>query len=225
MQNSLPYVIRPAEPGAQIEFYLPKKSVYQGMLYDALTKGFDIEHVRNHFRDEAKRPRIDALLEGHGVGPIEPEQIVQTYWGYSLYEMDGVFKTKDRNRAGQTDEERVQVVRIIFRPDMDAALRIQPDGVRLRQLIDSLKEKGMLLPDDLAGLGPLCEADRKVLALMAAFFKSVRLFIVGYLMFEVCDKLWAENQRSGQKLEDEIWITLVPNLMINRFIVPSQSDG
>lgn len=225
MNDALPYIIRPAEPGAQVELYLPKKSLYQGKLYETLTKGFNIDHVRDHFRDPDKRPRIERLLQGHGFGMIEPDKIVQTYWGYSMYEMDGVFKTSDPNRRGQIDEERVQVIRIIFRPDIEEVLRIQPNPLRLRQLVTFAKMQGIHQPQGLEKLGPLSLEDRQVLELIGSFLSSVRLFVVGYLLFEICNELERLSRDVGQKLEDEIWVTLFPEMLINRFIVPNQTRG
>lgn len=225
MPPSLPYVIHPAEPGAQAELYLPKKALYQGGLYDTLTAGFELEHLRAHFRDPAKRPRIADLLRRHDIEPLSPDQIVQTCWGYSLYEMDGVFKTSDPARRGQVDEERVQVVRLIFRPDMDEVLRLQPDGARARQIVQILQAQGAQLGGGLGALGPLSEADQRLIGFLQTFFASVRLFLVGYLLFEICDRLWQLNQELGLKLEDEIWVTLSPNLSINRLVVPDQTGG
>jgi hypothetical protein len=117
----------------------------------------------------------------------------------------------------------VQVIRIIFRPDIEEALRIQPNPLRLRQLVSFAKTQGINQAQGMDTLGPLSSEDRQVLELIGSFLSSVRLFIVGYLLFEICNELERLSQETGQKLEDEIWVTLFPEMLINRFIVPNQT--
>jgi hypothetical protein len=40
-ERDLPYQFQSYRPGALVELYLPKKAMYQGMLYEALTEGFN----------------------------------------------------------------------------------------------------------------------------------------------------------------------------------------
>ena len=42
----LSYIAGTSESGIQTEIYLPKKSYFQGTLYDTLTKGFDQNLVK-----------------------------------------------------------------------------------------------------------------------------------------------------------------------------------
>ncbi len=43
------YVMHGYEPGLYMEIYLPKRTIYQPLLFDVLTKGFEMEHVKKNF--------------------------------------------------------------------------------------------------------------------------------------------------------------------------------
>ena len=91
-----PYKFNYGQPGHFVEIYLPKKAVYQGALYDALTEGFHHEKVKQHFIDNADQVR--KFLEGNVelFGAFEEQRYKDMdpcYFGYSLYELDGVFLT------------------------------------------------------------------------------------------------------------------------------------
>ena len=46
INNKFPYQAQDSESGIFVELYLPKKSYFQGTLYDTLTKGFNISDVK-----------------------------------------------------------------------------------------------------------------------------------------------------------------------------------
>lgn len=69
-KNSFPYHFHGYEPGIFVEVFLPKKSKYQGRLYETLTNGFRIENVKENFRKNRKS--ISVLLENYQlVGKIK----------------------------------------------------------------------------------------------------------------------------------------------------------
>src|SRR5437899_1227122 len=89
--------------GVFTEIYLPKKIAYQGILYETLKRGFDFEAVKRRLMRFAKDIReflenytwlgdyiqlnensLQALKERF-------KKVNQLYWGYSMYEVDGVF--------------------------------------------------------------------------------------------------------------------------------------
>src|SRR5262245_1136935 len=87
--NSIGYAFNPSEHGIFVEIYLPKKAEFQRTLYQALTEGFDIEMVRSHF--QAKQERINSFLRGHYSCQGRIEGMRQVFYGYSMYEVDGVY--------------------------------------------------------------------------------------------------------------------------------------
>src|SRR4051794_20175040 len=100
-----PYRFCTSEPGIFVEIYLPKKSYFQGILYDTLIKGFNVENVKDHFRDPKKEQNIKRLLEDYpGAHSQYLEYNSETidrfpslFFGYSMYEVDGVFAKRKRS--------------------------------------------------------------------------------------------------------------------------------
>lgn len=234
--ESYAYRVKPAEPCIQTEIFLAKRAELQGALYQTLTSGLRLDHLRNHFlhADDAKRQRIRAFLR-RGWTFHRPEYTAEEiaafprlFFGYSLYEVDGVF-LKDRSPAPhvedhdenyQIEEERAQVIRIIFRYDC---------ADRSAKVIDFLKAS---LRDPLSEIGGLADnypelrprIDREVADELLALDSWVRyagLFIFGYLVFEICDTiLGSDVMRYGQRdfatiRQDEIWVSSLWNLNMN----------
>lgn len=117
-----------SEPGIFVEIYLPKRARFQEILHNTLTKGFDFDLVKRHFLGK-KRKSIKKVLSHHkqwkNYSKASIESMVPSYWGYSLYEVDGVFHSKKRRnkKLRSTIEERTQVIRMMFLPDLDLMKR------------------------------------------------------------------------------------------------------
>ena len=105
-----------SEPGMNVGIYLPKKLGYQEKLFTTLKNGFELD-FRRHYKGE-KEEEIKSLLEDYDVFIDKYDRYVndayQIMFGYSMYEVDGVFYNRD-NR--DIVEERTQIVNIIFLPD------------------------------------------------------------------------------------------------------------
>ncbi len=234
--DSYAYRVKAAEPCIQTEIFLAKRAELQGALYQTLTAGFRLGHLRDHFlqADDAKKKRIRAFLS-RGWTFHRPEytaeeiaEFPRLFYGYSLYEVDGVF-LKDRSPAPhegdhdenyEIEEERAQVIRIIFRYDC---------ADRSAKVIDFLKAS---LRDPLSEIGGLADnypelrprIDAEVAAELQALDRWVRyagLFVFGYLVFEICDTiLRSDVVRYGQRdfaeiRQDEIWVSSLWNLNMN----------
>jgi len=127
------YQLQLFNPAVLVELYLPKKAEYQGVLYQTLTDGFKPEAVFAHFENERTKERLPHFLKHYaqhlmGVQPDDPLKRIQhqikelkemagqsSYIGYSMYEVDGVFFNKDKQ---EIEEERTQVIRLIFKPEL-----------------------------------------------------------------------------------------------------------
>jgi len=226
------YQYFPDETGLFTELYLPKKADFQGTLYKVLTEGFDLARVKAHFRDPAKQPTIRHLLQNYPrieqFTDQDIDRMSQLFYGYSMYEVDGVFF---RQRKGIV-EERTQVIRFILQPDYDDVVtqcRIDPANKRaVVALIRDFLRTPDLKVDELltmrgAGIresfGPHISNYLEVLKYMEQWMDQVRLFLIGYIVHEICARileLHREKKLSMEQLEEEIWVTSFSNLAINR---------
>jgi hypothetical protein len=112
----LGYDFLPAEGGIVVEIYLPKKIAYQGLLYAALERGFDVRNVKEHFRrNKARIVKLlpDRLRESYDLRVGRLRQVLN---GFSMYEVDGAFQHRRRHEIA---DERTQCLRLITRPDYD----------------------------------------------------------------------------------------------------------
>ncbi|HYE00650.1 MAG TPA: hypothetical protein VEH84_14800 [Alphaproteobacteria bacterium] len=217
-----PYSIPPSEPSLTVELYLAKKSYLQGVLYDTLTAGFDPERVKAHLRGP-RRAEIAALLARHQIGPPDDATIDgfrDVFWGYSVYEVDGVF----RRGAGGFDEERAQIVRILFKPDYGEILGPAaggPAGARYRALaMDWLT----LARDDPA---PSDGLDAAVLRSLAGWYRCCMLFTFGYVIFHLCDAVLARHRERPDDVpvEEEIWVSTASQLVSRAVLRAGPADG
>ena len=230
----------PLESGVFAEIYLPKKAHYQGLLYETLTNGFDVEQVRKHLR--GKRKQIQAYLCGAaqyweltGKASPSPEQFLNESFikrfpdllhGYTMYEVDGVFRSP---HTGQVVEERTQIIRLMFINDLDqlfSKLAFVNDANRdaasllarsylrsshwdLHQFLadHKLNPSASTFKDDQAAA---------ILQITAEWARSIAVFLFGYVVHDICEGLRKLNQNDQVATEEEIWVTLFWNLIINR---------
>jgi hypothetical protein len=239
------YSVQPHEPSLFTEIFLPKKAEFQGPLYQTLTAGFRLQHVREHFLEagNSKRGRIREFLS-KGWTVFKPDYtndeiraFRRLFFGYSMYEVDGVFlKEKepkpfpdDRDENYSIDEERTQVIRIIFK---------YPCSGKPLTVIDFCKAA---LRDPLSEIGSFGEnypylrdrLDPEVVAALSDldnWIRYVGLFLFGYLVFEICNKIVnCDEVKYGQRRptdiqKDELWVVSLWNLNVN-VVEWAQSTG
>jgi hypothetical protein len=207
----MPYRFQSYLPGTFVELYLPKKSMYQGILYEALVEGFNFEKVKLHFLDESKREMIYSLLKDYDeVKSIEERvnSIEPFYWGYSMYEVDGVFFDPERG----IDEERTQIVRIMFLPNLKTIAKIVPDMEydKLRRTVKRIfkadRDEREKLKDQLPEL----------VNYINKWIGDIGLFLFGYIIFKLCERMNEVNRDTKDELEKEIWVTSFWNLEVNK---------
>ena len=215
------------EPGTYLEIYLPKKALYQTFLFGVLTRGFDINHVRSHFLNPKHRPGILELL---GPNPAwmsydntYVEKLRPFLYGYSMYEVDGVFKGDELTKDSVV-EERTQVLRLLFRMDLDEAAKEAN-----AQAMDRKKFRGIvcdyLRSHDRAALYQSSMGEiRSVYSAAQEWRDQLGFFVFGYIVFELgryIEKL-RDDGKVG-KTEDEIWVTNFANMELDR-VLWRQSD-
>jgi hypothetical protein len=212
--------------------YLPKRADFQGTLYKVLTEGFDLGKLKAHFRDAERQPGIRRMLHGYhrleNYTDADVEALRPLFFGYSLYEVDGVYRSPARGIL----EERTQVVRFLLMPDYDELLARCGGGVEQRG------EAVLLAREFLRG--PILERESFLLAegigiaerlqhrlpnylagvdYLDRWMNQVRMFLFGYVVYEICARIMELHRHarlSAEQLEEEIWFASFSNLSISR---------
>jgi hypothetical protein len=210
------------EHGIYVEVYLPKRAKFQGTLYQTLTNGFKHKFVQEHFLDKTKKSKIIELLKHHeyqdwtNYTTKYVDSLDSLYWGYSMYEVDGVFKPK---RGNHVDEERTQVIRIMFLPqELDAIfkeLKIEFDSKEHRCLLNSVgnflrSSKHIELREKAKG------NEKQVLNYIYDWYKAVGFFLFGYIIYEICSKIEISGDNKETDYEKEVWLTSFWHFNVNR---------
>jgi hypothetical protein len=209
--SGMPYRFESYLPGVFVELYLPKRSVYQGMLYEALTEGFDFERVKVHFLEESNRERIYSLLEHYDEIKNIEERILTIepfYWGYSMYEVDGVFFDIERG----IDEERTQIIRIMFLPNIKTISEIVPE-MEYNKLRRAVKK---IIGADRDEREKMKEHFPQLVDHLNKWIGDVGLFLFGYIVFKLCERINEVNTEHADELEQEIWVTSFWGLQVNK---------
>lgn len=217
----------PAEPVSMFEVFLPKRMEYQSKLYEALQCGLHLENVRAFLRGadrEAEQHRIKALIP-EPVATIYTDariqNLQQVYFGFSLYEVDGVFVTDPRDPATHRMQERTQVVRLFFKPDAvyemikgnqsltEPARNAMLDEVRQFQRFATTWNGGNAATAYLQQRNIADEAGtlRSALDAIEHWRADVQLFVFGYVVGKITEELAID--------ESEIWVTSHQSLVVN----------
>ncbi len=258
---TVPTVSYEFEPGKRsifAEIYFPKKVAYQGAIFEALEGGLKEEYVRTEL------VRLAQLLLGTELSvyphwfnpdrytsdelPTERPTVEQAkarmnmysspFYGWSMYEVDGVFLSKRmKNGKAQVDEERTQIIRLIFvfndKTEKQATKSGHLDVYRAilywvmsiyghtdydahwsqEEMDRFLSRHGEWGPEKRS------YAKRHYKRLAGAITKWIDdcgLFIFGFLVRE----LWKcvvdiAKIEPGRKLEDEIWVSSIFHFNIN----------
>ena len=221
MPEELGYRVHAGEPAIFVEIYLPKKADFQGRLYEALTRGFDLGEVQQHFRDPARRERIRELFRRYDARvPLSDERmgaLREVFFGYSLYEVDGVFRGK--SGSPKIQEERSQIIRVIFKPDYEGiAERSGATVEAVREMagerFHSYRERNGSVLSDAAGR--TAEPEKLVAEEIRSFMDDVSIFLFGYVVYEICERMAELREDDEKRQEDEIWVTSFWGMTVNR---------
>jgi len=226
-----PYRFLHYEPALFLELYLPKKALYQGTLLESLTKGFRVNNVREHFKttDPKKRRQINEMLDYESLRNYTDDRIDKMKpikWGYSIYDVDGVFFSEDEERI---IEERTQVIRIMFRFSQEhlmkeCGIKTEDEYLSMREFIQSCVEHSERKRDKDIGKDDT-ELEAKVREYIDIWIDDVALLMLGYIVFNICADIKERfDKKELEYMEQEIWVSTFGNLQINRVIL-HKSDG
>ncbi len=233
------------------EIYFPHRVATQGVIFDTLKKGLDIKHVKAYLVRNAGQimRELDAYPHwfnperyGANVAVKSPvarakqrmEMCSQVFYGWSMYEVDGVFLKKD----GITiDEERTQVLRLMFRfVDEELEIKAYADGYpevyRAVQywvmseyghtdnyLVWDERERERFISRHVMWSSEQRKYARllyeKLTPKLVKWIADCGLIVFGYIVREFWKEIVSLNAIEGGSLEDEIWVTSVFQLNIN----------
>lgn len=228
MQEKIPYIFHKGEAGTFVEIYLPKKALYQGTLYTTLTNGFKNKHVIDHFTDN-KEMISDVIMEYY---PELPElfdkfcaKYERVFWGYSMYEVDGVFfNAKKRKLSKQISEERTQVIRLMFKPNLSKYKKME--YTRMITLVKTFFQAPLSKTDYyldhykksyLLGNEKFTKKEIALLKYLGEWVQRVIIFTIGYVVYEICREISIlKKDKMISEYEEEIWVTSFWNLLVHR---------
>lgn len=212
------YKFNPAKQGVFVEIYLPKKAAFQGTLFESLTEGFNLNKVKAHLTEKQAEVRT-LLTDSLYCNDYERrvKNMRQVFTGYSMYEVDGVFYAGEGQPVA---EEKTQIIRIMFLPnDIRADVSTLPPQLTKKAIRDYIRFTGghdkfgehFIATQD--GLTPEQEEQVRNLAADLQDWEAEQvLFLFGYVMFNLCEKI---QKLGGTYDQAEIWITSFWNLSVN----------
>ena len=216
------YRFYPSEPVLQTEVYLPKKCHFQSRLYTILQNGLDLKTLKAHFLDETKRQKINHLLENYFSIRDYPTELIndmrQVYYGCSIGEVDGIYYNPETG----IDDERSQVIRLIFRPDLSDLFKRYPGNEKYiidtsRSILGYRFGHELMLTND-----ELDKIQQDVRVHIISWIQTVGLFIFGFFIYELCEEITQRcnaGLMSWDKAEKEIWITSMITCNLNRIVL------
>lgn len=252
------YEFQPGKRSIFAEIYFPKKIAFQGAIFQALRDGLDEGFVRRKLEGYAQ-----LLLETElSVYPhwFDPDRYISAelrkdrptneeaqrrmamyespFGGWSMYEVDGVFLSERRkNGKQQIDEERTQVIRLIFvfnheeeKPATEAghldvyrAILYWVMSIYGHTDYDAYWNEGEMnrfLSRHVEWSDEKKEYARKhykhLAGAITKWIDDCGLFIFGFLVRELWTSVVkAAEAEEAEKLEDEIWVSSIFHFNIN----------
>lgn len=233
--------------GQFVEVYFPKKVIFQERIFNTLKDGYSEEIVKTRLSTNIhgllkELAEYSNLLDPYRYNPSRIPRVSKSpiakarkriamykspFKGWSMYEVDGVFFSK----RGHAYDERVQIVRLMFRFKSRYAEQAKKEGwydVLRSIILFSMPHRGLLVTErvwDKSGRGQFLdlhpdwpEPKKKfVESYYAGITKEVRkwlddcaIFVFGYLVREFSQKVL-----ESKELEEEIWVTSFFGLTVN----------
>ncbi len=144
-------------------------------------------------------------------------------YGYSMYEVDGVFKGTEKTAL--ITEERNQIIRLIFRIDIDEIMHKANAEKENKQMIRARISDYLRDHHRNHIIEKATGQDRQIYEAVRAWRDQLGFFVFGYIIYEICTHI-EQLYDSGriEKTEDEIWVTHFANLEIDRIVRPPSNE-
>lgn len=210
--------------------------MYQDVLYQTLTSGFDLELVKKHFRENTKD--VKEFIKDYEEGRDYTEDVIANldpaYEGYSLYELDDMFCDRENGEGSDPCpleesrqrqeyhliEERVQIIRLIFLPRLE---KLAPHGLKdvrfhARRFLRFWTHDLKLYKAERKRMNdPVTPEEERLLGGLKRWLDDIGLFVNGYLLYKLCERIKKlKDDGLIDKLEKEIWVSSFRCLAVNR---------
>jgi hypothetical protein len=209
-----PYMLLPAEPTLNVDIYLPKKDIFQGVLHDTLRQGLNVDAVKNHFSNCDIQVGLKNYLRKRKILPIYTEETIHNFpsifGGYSLFEGDGMFA----GIGARAYNERTQVVKLMFRPNMDKIKQKCPDQNQVFALMKKVTLNNYFEVNE-GELGDTIDDGSYELRTWESY---IWLFVFGYIVYNICQHIHDVSLLGFDDVEEEIWVTSNGSTLLHRIV-------
>jgi hypothetical protein len=252
------YEFQPGKRSIFAEIYFPKKIAFQGAIFKALRDGLNEGFVRRklesyaqllletelsvypHWFDPDRYTSAELRTERPTIEEAQQRMAMYSspFGGWSMYEVDGVFLSqRTKNGKQQIDEERTQVIRLIFVFNHDEekmAIEVGHLDVYRAILYWVMSVYGHTDYDAYWNEGEMSrflarhgewssektdyarQHYKQLAAAITKWIDDCGLFIFGFLVRELWTSVVkAAEAEEAEKLEDEIWVSSIFHFNIN----------
>lgn len=242
------YKFHPGEAGILVEIFLPKKTEYQGTLYKTLEKGLNFNY-QEHFLNFKKVSRIQEMIKVYTDISEYDEELITNFQqkfpnifaGYSMYEVDGVFKSWEIEDL--IYEERTQVIKVFFIPNYEALYNSENlkkwEKRDIRDFARRYFKNSQIDPDSFKKTYNVLDKEiidkegaNEIIEYLNDYINCAGLFVFGYILFEISEQLLflleerrkrisndptkRKSKEDIKPLEEEIWVTSVWGFTVNK---------
>ena len=227
------YRFHNAEKGVMYEIMLPKKIQYQDFLFASLVKGFRTFTFSGYFKQNEESVKqlfekySDIIYLKGNILELFDTDYNPIFQGYSMYEVDGVFRHDD---SVAFDEELTQIIRIYFIPDYISIAKRFPSysNLEILKFADTFfslstnmyrrMQQFIKTEEDIMNAGISHPQKHNELSdYFNNWVDAVSVFVFGYIIHEICLHLSTYyEEKKIKELEKEIWVTSQWGILINR---------
>ncbi len=227
------YRFHNAEKGVMYEIMLPKKIQYQDFLFTSLVNGFRTFTFTGYFQKNRESVRqlfenySDVLYLKRNNLELFDTDYKPIFQGYSMYEVDGVFRHDD---SMNFDEELTQIIRVYFIPDY-ALIGKRFSAYSPLEILKYADIFFSLSTNMYRRMQPFYDPEEHFMNAGISYQKkhqelydyfnnwvdAVSTFVFGYIIHEICQHLSNYyEEKKIKELEKEIWVTSQWGILINR---------
>jgi len=168
------------------------------------------------------RPQILALLGPYPAWRNYDDEYIEALqpflYGYSMYEVDGVFKGSAAN-GGAIIEERTQVLRLLFRIDLDAVAKEAEAEALDKKVLRAIVCDYLRAHNRQVTFETSAGESQRIIAAAKKWRDQLGFFVFGYIVYELGRHIeLLRTSGSIGKTEDEIWVVNFCNMELDRVL-------